>query len=52
MMKSINLDNVRDLMRNSSKERRHDVARHVKENKETLMTRTASVVNFKKAHLE
>jgi hypothetical protein len=52
MMKSINIDKVKDLLRKSSKERRHDITRHVKKNKESLMTRTASLVNFKKAHLE
>jgi hypothetical protein len=45
----MNLDKVRELIRKSSKERRVDVAKQVKANKES-MTRTISLLNLKPKH--
>jgi hypothetical protein len=47
LAKFANVDKLRDLLRKSSKERRHDVAKQVKENKGEIMTRTVSMINFK-----
>ena len=46
------MDKVRDLLRQSSKERIHDIARHVKENKHEALTSTASLMNFKQQQLQ
>ena len=42
----MNLDKVRDLIRKSSKERRVDMAKQVKANKDTMMTKTMSLLNL------
>ena len=52
MPKIINFDKVKDLIRKSSRERLLDTAKHIKENKEEVLTRTASVMNFKQKHLQ
>ncbi len=47
MKKIINFDKVKELIRQSSRDRLQDKAKHVKENKGEAMSRTASVMNFK-----
>ena len=49
--KIINVEKVRDLLRQSSRERIQDIAKNVKENKQEMLTRTSSLMNFKQKQL-
>ncbi|CDW84599.1 UNKNOWN [Stylonychia lemnae] len=51
IQKLVNFDKVRDLLRKSSQERRQENAKQVKENTDEVLTRTASVMNFKQKQL-
>eukprot|EP00347_Sterkiella_histriomuscorum_P004888 403358704 len=51
--KIVNFDKVRDLIRQSSRERRQDLAQQVKDNKgEAMLARTTSIKNFNQKQLQ
>lgn len=45
--KIINIDKVKALIRNSSRERIHELAKLCKDNKEQVISRVPSIMNFK-----